>query len=39
MGLENYGHFCAYGKFILQFCFVFGATAPSGPGHPHSRGF
>jgi len=20
-------------------CFVFGATAPSGPGHPHSRGF
>jgi hypothetical protein len=26
-------------KFIIVFCFIFGLTAPSGPGLPHSRGF
>ena len=26
-------------NFILDFIFVFGMTAPSGPGLPHSRGF
>jgi len=26
-------------KFVKELFFVFGATAPSGPEPPHSRGF
>ena len=44
---EGYDHWAELGNFLLKgkvvclfVClFVFGATAPSGPGPPHSRGF